>query len=77
MQKKDRFSVTVDKGLMDEVRRIMGESGIKISTFVNMIFRSLVDAESLPMKNVYGNMAKSLLGDQEEDKPKKAKKKRR
>ena len=56
MKTKTRITVTVDTVIAEEARRIMKELGLKQSTFVEVIYRALVDSETKPMGEVYGPM---------------------
>jgi len=56
MIKKTRIVITVDKSLAEESKRVLNELGMKRSTFLNVILQALVDSETKPMKQVYGEI---------------------
>jgi len=79
MIKKTRIVITVDKSLAEESKRVLNELGMKRSTFLNVILQALVDSETKPMKQVYGEIYGPLFDEMvanvEKNKKKKRKKK--
>lgn len=71
-----RLTVTVDPDVLEETKRILGQTGITLSGFVNLTLKGLVDSEQVPLKEMYENMAKGLIAHVTETEPRKKKKKK-
>jgi len=56
MINKTRLTFTIDKKLAVESKRVLDELAIKRSTFINTILQALVDSETKPMRQVYGEV---------------------
>lgn len=54
MRTKEQISLTVDRQIIKETRRILKELGLKLSTFTEVMYKALVDSETKPMGEVYG-----------------------
>lgn len=61
LRTKDRLSLTIDKNIAKRMKEIMKESGLKLSTFTETMYKSVVDAETKPMKDVYEAAFEDLL----------------
>ena len=77
MIKKTRIVITVDKSLAEESKRVLNELGMKRSTFLNVILQALVDSETKPMKQVYGEIYDPLFDEMAANVEKNKKKKRK
>lgn len=77
MIKKTRIVITVDKSLAEESKRVLNELGMKRSTFLNVILQALVDSETKPMKQVYGEIYRPLFDEMAANVEKNKKKKRK
>lgn len=79
MINKTRLTFTIDKDLARESKKVLDELCIKRSTFINVILKSLVDSETKPMAQVYGEVYGPLFDEMkfnvEKNKKKKKKKK--
>lgn len=58
---KDRVTVTIDKNIAKRIKEIMKDSGLKLSTFTETMYRTVVDSETKPMKDVYEAAFEDLL----------------
>ena len=56
MRTKTRINLTIDREVNAQAKRILAELGLKQSTFVEVIYKALVDSETKPMKEVYGEV---------------------
>lgn len=79
MINKTRIVLTIDKDLAKESKRVLDELCIKRSTFINVILKSLVDSETKPMAQVYGEVYGPLFDEMKlnVEKYKKKKKKKK
>lgn len=60
-RKKVTVSITLDRELVEPAKKVLEDTGIKLSTFVNVILKSLIESETKPMKEVYGGITETLL----------------
>ena len=56
MRTKTRITLTINKEVHAQAKRILAELGLKQSTFVEVIYKALVDSETKPMSEVYGEV---------------------
>lgn len=56
MKPKTKFTISIDEDILKEGRRILDDLGVKPSFYLETIMRALVDSETKPMKEVYGEV---------------------
>ena len=56
MRTKTRITLTINKEVHAQAKCILAELGLKQSTFVEVIYKALVDSETKPMSEVYGEV---------------------
>lgn len=74
---KTRLTFTIDKKLAKESKRVCNELLIKRSTFLNTILQALVDSETKPMRQVYGEVYGPLFDEMKATKEKREKLKKK
>lgn len=60
---KKVVNISLDKDVLKDARFIFKREGIKLSSFMEAVLRSVVESETLPMKNVYENMVYKFMKD--------------
>jgi len=61
MLTKTRVTLTIDTELYENVKSIMKNAGLKLSTFTETMYRTVVDSETKPMKDVYEAAFETML----------------
>ena len=61
MLTKTRVTLTIDTELYENMKSIMRNAGLKLSTFTETMYRTVVDSETKPMKDVYETAFTELL----------------
>lgn len=56
MRTKAFVTISIDKEVLKETKRILKELGLNTSFYINTVMRALVDSETKSMKNVYGEV---------------------
>lgn len=71
MRTKNVASLTIDKEVLKDAKTILAKEGLKLSTFVEMVLRTLVNSEKLTMREVYEDLGKNMVAITKESKKKK------
>lgn len=71
MRTKTRINLTIDKEVNTQAKRILAELGLKQSTFVEVVYKALVDSETKPMAEVYGKVYGPLFKEMAKSRKKK------
>lgn len=55
------MTISVEEETWEKAKDVLKQLGMKQSSFINIIMKSLVDSETKPMKDVYGDITEMLL----------------
>jgi hypothetical protein len=59
-----RISLTVDKKTLAKIKKLLHSERISLSRFTEALYKAAVDADVMPMKLVYADLAKTLIGNE-------------
>lgn len=60
MVKKEKLTISVDKGLVKESQAVLDDCGQKISSYINVVLKALVNSKSKSFKAVVDDMVKGM-----------------
>lgn len=61
MQTKRRVTISLDKEVHRECVKILTESGVKFSTFVDIVARGIIESEQKTFNDMFQGMTKRLV----------------
>ena len=60
---KFRMTTTIDREIYEGAKGLLHESGISISSYVQICLKALVDSQEKPMKDMWEGVVKELIRD--------------
>ena len=57
---KTKVNVSIDKKMWKQASAILKDMGLKKSTFISMVIKSLVDSKTKPMTEIYNDVSKTV-----------------
>jgi antitoxin component of RelBE/YafQ-DinJ toxin-antitoxin module len=73
MVNSEKLTITVKKGQKQQVKKIMQDMGMKTSSYVAIVFQSLIDSQTKTFKQVFDKVGENVAKEIKKEMKKKVK----